>query len=104
MIIGDALRRIGRREVSDPVVERSDAPWRYRRKLTLHVRRVGEDERHLEPEELAAAKEVFLTGTAVEITPVREIDEHRFEVGGITRQLIADFDAMTREPAQRQAV
>ena len=38
MIIGDALRRIGRREVADPVVEPSDAPWRYRRKLTLHLR------------------------------------------------------------------
>lgn len=38
-IIGDALRRIGRREVPDPVVEPSDSPWRYRRKLTLHVRR-----------------------------------------------------------------
>jgi branched-chain amino acid aminotransferase len=61
-------------------------------------------ERHIEPEELAAAREVFLTGTAVEITPVREIDEHRFEVGQVTRQLIGDFDALTREPAQRQAV
>jgi branched-chain amino acid aminotransferase len=61
-------------------------------------------ERHLKPEELTAAKEVFLTGTAVEVTPVREIDEHRFEVGGVTRQLIADFDAMTRETAHRQAV
>jgi 23S rRNA (uracil1939-C5)-methyltransferase len=39
MIIGDALRRIGRRDVADPVVEPSDAPWRYRRKLTLHLRR-----------------------------------------------------------------
>jgi len=61
-------------------------------------------ERHLKPEELTAAKEVFLTGTAVEVTPVREIDEHRFEVGQISRQLIADFDAMTRETAHRQAV
>jgi 23S rRNA (uracil1939-C5)-methyltransferase len=42
VIIGDALRRIGRRDVADPAVEPSDAPWRYRRKLTLHLRRVGE--------------------------------------------------------------
>jgi 23S rRNA (uracil1939-C5)-methyltransferase len=42
MIIGDALRRIGRRDVANPVVEPSDAPWRYRRKLTLHLRRVGD--------------------------------------------------------------
>jgi hypothetical protein len=32
---------------------------------------------------------------------VREIDEHRFEVGPITRQLIEDFDALTREPARQ---
>ena len=40
-IIADALRRIGRRPVSDVVVEPSDGQWRYRRKLTLHLRRVG---------------------------------------------------------------
>ncbi len=58
-------------------------------------------ERHIKPDELTRAEEVFLTGTAVEVTPVREIDEHRFEVGPITRQLIADFDALTRQPAQQ---
>jgi branched-chain amino acid aminotransferase len=61
-------------------------------------------ERHIAPDELASAQEVFLTGTAVEVTPVRQIDEHQFQVGAITRQLIGDFDALTREPAQRQAV
>ncbi|MDQ2667929.1 MAG: hypothetical protein M3Z05_18225 [Gemmatimonadota bacterium] len=40
-IIVDALRRIGRRNVTAVDVEPSDAQWRYRRKLTLHVRRVG---------------------------------------------------------------
>jgi branched-chain amino acid aminotransferase len=58
-------------------------------------------ERHIKPEELNDADEVFLTGTAVEVTPVREIDAHRFEVGAITRQLILDFDALTREPARQ---
>lgn len=58
-------------------------------------------ERHIKPEELNHAAEVFLTGTAVEVTPVREIDTHRFEVGPITRQLIVDFDALTREPARQ---
>ena len=56
-------------------------------------------ERHIKPEELSDADEVFLTGTAVEVTPVREIDAYRFDVGPITRQLIVDFDALTREPA-----
>lgn len=40
-IIADALRRIGRRDVGDVLVEPSDAQWRYRRKLTLHLRREG---------------------------------------------------------------
>src|SRR5258708_39701586 len=40
-IIGDALRRIGKRDVGAIAVEPSDAQWRYRRKLTLHVRRAG---------------------------------------------------------------
>ena len=40
-IIVDALRRIGRRDVSAVEVEPSDAQWRYRRKLTLHLRRTG---------------------------------------------------------------
>jgi 23S rRNA (uracil1939-C5)-methyltransferase len=42
VIIGDALRRIGRRDVENPIVEPSDAAWRYRRKLTLHLRRTRE--------------------------------------------------------------
>jgi branched-chain amino acid aminotransferase len=58
-------------------------------------------ERHIKPEELSDADEVFLTGTAVEVTPVREIDAYRFEVGPITRQLVVDFDALTREPARQ---
>jgi 23S rRNA (uracil1939-C5)-methyltransferase len=40
-IIGDSLRRIGKRGIENPVVEASEAQWRYRRKLTLHLRRLG---------------------------------------------------------------
>ena len=40
-IVGDALRRIGRRAIENPDIEPSDGEWRYRRKLTLHVRRNG---------------------------------------------------------------
>lgn len=56
-------------------------------------------ERPIRPEELSDAQEVFLTGTAVEVTPVREIDEHHFQPGRITRTLVEDFDALTRETA-----
>ena len=51
-------------------------------------------ERAIMPEELAKAREVFLTGTAVEVTPVREIDQYKFEVGDITRTLVEDYDLL----------
>ncbi len=53
-------------------------------------------ERYIRPEELAAADEVFLTGTAAEITPVREIAGQHYQVGPITRHLIDDFAAAVR--------
>ena len=45
------------------------------------------------PDELATADEAFITGTAVEVTPIKEIGPYTFEVGEITRQLMADYDA-----------
>ncbi len=56
-------------------------------------------ERAIWPEELAKAQEVFLTGTAAEITPVGEIDQYRFTPGTVTKALIADFEALVRAPA-----
>jgi branched-chain amino acid aminotransferase len=44
------------------------------------------------PDELGRAQEVFLTGTAAEITPVREVDRYRFTPGAITKTLMEDFD------------
>jgi 23S rRNA (uracil1939-C5)-methyltransferase len=41
-IIADSITRIGRREVSAPTVEPSPDQWRYRRKLTLALRRRGD--------------------------------------------------------------
>jgi 23S rRNA (uracil1939-C5)-methyltransferase len=40
-IVRDAMQRIGRRDVQLPVVHASATPWRYRRKLTLAMRRRG---------------------------------------------------------------
>ena len=49
-------------------------------------------ERPIMPEELADATEVFLTGTAAEVTPVGEIDDHKFTVGDISRWMMDDYD------------
>ncbi len=53
-------------------------------------------ERVLMPDEFERADEVFVTGTAIEVTPINEIDHHRFQVGPITRALIEDYDALVR--------
>src|SRR5690349_15005964 len=53
-------------------------------------------ERAVMPEELSRAQEVFLTGTAAEVTPVREIGDYRFTPGTVCKTLIEDFEKATR--------
>jgi branched-chain amino acid aminotransferase len=55
-------------------------------------------ERHLEPVELAYASEIFLTGTAYEVQPVRRVDHREFVVGPVTRALMATYDELVRAP------
>ncbi len=50
-------------------------------------------ERTILPEEFADASEAFLTGTAVEVTPICEIGDYKFSPGELTRVLMADYDA-----------
>jgi branched-chain amino acid aminotransferase len=56
-------------------------------------------ERAIMPDELASANEVFLTGTAAEVTPVGTIDDTTFQVGEITRQMVEDYDHTVRGEA-----
>ncbi len=55
-------------------------------------------ERVVMPEEFADTQEVFITGTAAEVTPISEIGEHSFEVGEITKALMQDYDRLVRTP------
>lgn len=48
-------------------------------------------ERHIKPEELANAQEVFICGTAAELTPIGEIAQYKFTVGAVTKQLMEDY-------------
>ena len=61
-------------------------------------------ERPIMPEELADTSEIFVTGTAAEVTPVGEIDDYKFEVGTITRTLLADYDALVRGTLSEESV
>ncbi|MDD2877192.1 MAG: branched-chain amino acid aminotransferase [Acidiphilium sp.] len=67
------------------------------------ARQIPVHERHIKPEEMAQASEVFLAGTAAEITPVRQIGDLRFSPGAITATLIADYDALVRMPPDEVA-
>ncbi len=51
-------------------------------------------ERVIHPDELAGANEVFLAGTAAEVTPVRRIGAQDFTPGVITETLMTDFEAL----------
>lgn len=53
-------------------------------------------ERIIMPEEMADFEECFLTGTAAEVTPVREIGDYTFTPGSICKAMIADYDAIVR--------
>jgi branched-chain amino acid aminotransferase len=62
------------------------------------ARQIKVVERGIMPDELAQAQEVFVTGTAAEVTPVTQIGDYTFPVGPISRQLMADFDKLVRQP------
>ena len=49
-------------------------------------------ERTIMPEELGKATEVFLTGTAAEVTPVGIIDDFSYTPGEITKTLMEDYE------------
>ena len=53
-------------------------------------------QRHIPGEELGTFSEVFVTGTAAEVTPVAEIGEHRYTPGNISFSLMDDFQKMVR--------
>jgi len=54
-------------------------------------------ERAIAVEELAGAREVFLTGTAAEVTPVRQIGASQYTPGDMTEFLVRHYDALVRE-------
>jgi len=60
-------------------------------------------ERAIVPDELDNATEIFLTGTAAEVTPVGQIDERTFSVGDISRWMMEDYDRLVRGEGESAA-
>jgi branched-chain amino acid aminotransferase len=61
------------------------------------------EETRIMPEDLMAADEVFLTGTAAEVTAVGRIDSTDFKVGPITRQLRDAYESLVRNKNAKAA-
>ena len=53
-------------------------------------------ERRILPEDMAHAKEAFLTGTAAEVTPIASINDYHFQPAECCRRLMAAYDAKVR--------
>ena len=62
------------------------------------ARQIPVIERHIDPKELNSFSECFLTGSAAELTPVGEIDAHRFVPGQITETLTRDYSDDVNRP------
>ncbi|MGH1403380.1 MAG: branched-chain amino acid aminotransferase [Alphaproteobacteria bacterium] len=54
------------------------------------------EERHIKPEELGSFQEIFVTGTAAEVTAVGQIDEHHYTVGPVTKMLRDSYEKLVR--------
>ena len=54
-------------------------------------------ERQIKPEEMANASECFLTGTAVEVTPVGQIGNYSFIPGDVCNVLGEDYTRLVRD-------
>ncbi|NVK99422.1 MAG: aminotransferase class IV, partial [Ruegeria pomeroyi] len=57
--------------------------------ITVHERRI-------KPEEMEGFEQCWLTGTAAEVTPVGQIGPYTFEVGQMTRDIAAEYEALVR--------
>jgi 23S rRNA (uracil1939-C5)-methyltransferase len=93
-IVRDALTRIGRRRVETPVVHPSPSPWRYRRKLTLALRRTSDGwvaglHPYDDPDAVFALVDCPITDTRV-------LD--------VWRAILAAGDALPDAPALRASV
>jgi branched-chain amino acid aminotransferase len=62
------------------------------------ARQIEVVERHMKPEDIATASEVFLAGTAAEVTPVRRIGDLTFTPGTITQTLLRDYETLVQLP------
>ncbi len=80
----------------DGITRRTVIELARRRNIPVH-------ERVILPAELKDAEEIFLTGTAAEVTAVGQIDDLTFKAGPVAAQLGADYAAEVRGKMEKAA-
>ena len=109
-IIHDALRRIGHREIDVPGVRPSEAPWRYRHKLTLRLRHTAGGwvmglHPYDDPVEVFQLEDCPITDERVVAVWREAFDAARYFPDGRTLRgsvrLVEDDPAMVMEGGQR---
>lgn len=61
------------------------------------ARQIPVVERAIQPDEMTGAAEVFLAGTAAEVTPVRRIGALEFTPGRMTETLLHDYEGLVQQ-------
>jgi branched-chain amino acid aminotransferase len=103
---GENIFLVRENAISTPPLTASILDGINRRSVIQIARDLGYEvlERDISRSELYLADEVFLTGTAAELVPVREIDDHAIgegRPGPITREVAAAFDDALHGRAER---
>lgn len=64
---------------------------------------ISMEEATIMPDEIGDAEEVFVTGTAAEITAVGKIDDYDYELGPVTKKLQDAYKDLTRQKTQEKS-
>ncbi|UCE28801.1 MAG: branched-chain-amino-acid transaminase [Candidatus Bathyarchaeota archaeon] len=92
-------------EISTPPVSTGALPGITRNRVMMlaEMMKYRVAERNITPNELFNADEVFFTGTAAEIVPVREVNKRVIgdgKPGPITKRLMREFNRIVRDPKE----
>jgi 4-amino-4-deoxychorismate lyase len=86
--------------VCTPAITRCGVAGVVRAALLDHWRESGQSTviRDLDPAELKAANEIFLSNALIGVWPVRSLDERGYSVGPVTRAAAAWIQRTVKEP------
>jgi len=103
--VGENIFEVKEGKIFTPPISAGILPGLTRKKIMELAEKLGYQimERDITPNELFTAEEVFLTGTAAEILPVREVNKRVIGEGipgPITKRLMEEFEKIREDPSE----